>query len=132
MQSRLSPIVLIYLIGEAGYRVYRFDRLKRDFPAHSRYVLSSFEGPLDLLDAKTGFGYKTSTRVHQRLYDRDGKMLRHVSTEVTNNVGLISPTDAAMEKPASEYRIVVMGESFCATTSSVTWPRALEETRTIP
>jgi hypothetical protein len=120
-------LIVVYAFLEIGYRVYQFHKLESAGAIQLPHVFSSFESPLDVLDMKTGFAYKANTRVHQRLYDRNGVPAPHVSTIITNNFGLISPDDSALLKPKTEYRIAVIGDSFSATTpSSLTWPTALE------
>jgi hypothetical protein len=143
--------VLVYVGLECIYRVYRYEALEFDNPKpakvnlsgpanatgvvesvsdYARYArsnISSFESPLDILDTETGFMYKPNTHVHQRLYDVDGNLLPHISTINTNNFGLISSADTVIAKPATEYRIAILGDSFCATTTSSTpWPLAFE------
>jgi len=120
-------LIVVYAFLEIGYRAHQFHKLESGDAVQLPHVFSSFESPLDVLDTKTGFAYKANTRVHQRLYDQNGVPAPHVSTIVTNNFGLISPDDSALLKPETEYRIAVIGDSFSATTtSSLTWPTALE------
>jgi hypothetical protein len=131
MCSRTLRWIVSLLLGyaslEMGYRVYQFHKLE-SVDVQLPQVFSSFESPLDELDTKTGFAYKADCHVHQRLYDRDGVPSPHVSTIATNNFGLISPDNSALAKPETEYRIAVIGDSFSATTtSSRTWPTALEQ-----
>jgi hypothetical protein len=41
---------------------------------------------------------------------------------------MIGSDDATIEKPPDEYRIVILGDSFCATTpSEVAWPALLQK-----
>jgi hypothetical protein len=120
-------LIVVYAFLEIGYRAYQFHKLESADAIQLPHVFSSFESPLDVLDTKTGFAYKANTRVHQRLYSEDGIPTPHVSTIITNNFGLISPDESALLKPPTEYRIAVIGDSFSATTtSSFTWPTALE------
>jgi hypothetical protein len=127
MLGGILGLLLVYVLLDIGYRAYQFHKLE-SAEVRLPHVFSTFESPLDVLDTKTGFAYKAGTRVHQRLYDQDGVPAPHVSTIVTNNVGLISPDNSVLAKPETEYRIAVIGDSFSATTtSSLTWPTALQQ-----
>jgi hypothetical protein len=142
-------IGIFYLVLEVGYRFYRYEVLisassqaasfsttgPRDangvvgsggeFDKYARSSFSSFEEPLDLLDTNTGFQYRPNTQVHQWLYDSEGNLLPHASNIHTNNFGSISPEPYTLAKPKTEFRIAVIGDSFCVTTtSSVAWPTA--------
>jgi hypothetical protein len=121
-------VVPVYCILEGGFRLYRFEKLKSEYSQKTRYGFSTFREPMYALDEQTGYAYVPQSRNRQWLYDRDNNLLPHSSGVVTNNFGMISPREAAIEKPKDEFRIAVLGDSFCATTvSDVTWPSALED-----
>jgi hypothetical protein len=121
-------VVLVYCVLEVGFRIYRFEKLKSQYAQKRRYGFSSFREPIYQLDQQTGYAYIPKSRDRQWLYDRDNNLLAHSSSVITNNFGMISPHDAAIDKPRGEFRIAVLGDSFCATTTSdVTWPAAFED-----
>jgi hypothetical protein len=130
-------VLVVYALLEIGGRIHQYHKLTSVDAVELPHVFSSFESPLDILNTQTGFAYKPETHVHQRLYDQNGVPAPHVSSIVTNNFGLISPDSSQSVKPATEFRIAVIGDSFSATTTStLTWPTALEQIlnqdRTLP
>jgi len=120
-------IVLVYCVLEVGFRLYRFERLKSEYGQKTHYGFSTFRDRMYVLDEQTGYAYVPNSRNRCWLYDRDNNLLPHSSSVVTNDFGMISPNPAALDKPKDEFRIAILGDSFCATTTSdVTWPAALE------
>ncbi|MGA8232449.1 MAG: SGNH/GDSL hydrolase family protein [Candidatus Acidiferrales bacterium] len=77
---------------------------------------------------EAGYAYQSNASNHQWLYDADDDLQSHESEIITNNMAMFgSPTDVKTAKGPDEFRIAILGDSFCATTTStVPWPTALE------
>jgi hypothetical protein len=121
-------VVLIYAVSEAGFRIYQFAQLTSQAAKYTHYSFTSFQSPIFVLDVHTGFAYRPHSHNHLWFYDSTNKLLTRGSNVVTNNFGMIGSDDVTMEKPKEEYRIAVLGDSFCATTpSDVTWPAELQK-----
>ncbi|MFZ0908860.1 MAG: SGNH/GDSL hydrolase family protein [Candidatus Acidiferrales bacterium] len=124
----VGRVVLAYVVLEGGFRFYRYERLKSSVDEQIHYSFSSFKAPLYTVDAEAGYAYQPNARNHQWLYDKDNDLVPHDSEIATNNMGMFgSSTDIQAAKGPDEFRIAVLGDSFCATTTStVPWPTALE------
>lgn len=122
----LAALLVVYIASELVYRLYLHHQLEHTSLQHMRYGSSSTEAPLYSLDRQAGYSYRPNVRLHLRLYDEQGNFVRE-NQLVSNNFGHLELEDDAMEKPASEFRIAVLGDSFSATIpSNVTWPTELE------
>jgi hypothetical protein len=125
----LVCILVFYVICEIGFRVYKYERLSAEFERNTRYSFSSFQRVIYKTDPEVGYDYLPNSHNRQWLYDKDGSPLPHNSHIVTNNMGMFSPDDVQVTKSPDEYRVAVLGDSFCATTTSdVVWPTVLQET----
>lgn len=119
--------LLVCVVLEAGFRVYKYFQLKSEVPRSTRYSFSSFKAPIYELDRDTGFAYVANSRNGQWLYDDENRLVSRGSNVIINNFNMMTPADVTLEKPADEFRIAVLGDSFCATTTSdLTWTAALE------
>lgn len=124
----LAFVLLAYLIAEAVFRVSRYEDLKAQFAQNTHYQFSSFAEPIYRVDRSVGYAYLPNTRNRQWLYDRDGNLLPHESHIAINNAGMMLPANISLQKQPNEFRIAILGDSFCATTTSdVNWPMALQE-----
>ena len=120
-------VLLACVALEAGFRVYKYFQLKSDSERTTRYSFSSFKSPIYELDRDTGYAYVANSRNNQWLYDDENRLVSRASNIIINNFGMMTPSDVTIEKPADEFRIAVLGDSFCATTTSdLTWTAALE------
>jgi len=121
-------LVFIYVILEIAFRIHRYEKLTGEFEQNTRYAFSSFQQPLYTVDTAVGYAYIANSRNRQFLYKQDGELLPHNSHIMTNNAGMFSPYNVQLEKKPDEYRIAVLGDSFCATTTSdVVWPTVLQD-----
>ena len=119
----LLAALLVYVAAESAVRLYKHNRAKSGF---HNFAFSSSEAPLYVLDEATGFCYAPNARLTWGFYDEEDR-LQWKSEVRVNNAGQIAPRDASVEKPASVFRIVVLGDSFSANTfHPITWPMALE------
>jgi hypothetical protein len=122
----IAALLVIYVISEAAYRLYLHHRLEHDFGQYGRYGCSTTEAPLYVFDPDTGYSYRPNAKLHLRLYDQENNLVRE-NNVIVNNSGHLSLSDDFIEKPKSEFRIAVLGDSFSATTpSDVTWPTLLQ------
>ncbi|MGH7896701.1 MAG: hypothetical protein ACREQQ_02050, partial [Candidatus Binatia bacterium] len=113
-----------YVCCEAAYRVWRYRELVALDALSKVRVL---EAPLVRFDEQIGFRYIPRTVTRHLTLDADNRV-SHVNTIAVNNLGHVSPRDDAVEKPASEYRIAVVGDSFTACTFNDTpWAVTLED-----
>jgi hypothetical protein len=122
----IAVVLGVYLVAEVTYRLYLHHKLEINAAQHLRYGFSSTEAPLYTVDEKTGYAYLPSLRLYLRLYDVQGQFVRenHI---VTNNYGHLEAESDSLDKPTSEFRIAVIGDSFSATIpSNVPWPTALQ------
>jgi len=122
-----ATVAVLYVLADGGYRIYQHRELERDALRHMAYNFSSVEAPLYALDEGVGYSYRANLRLHFRLYDRQGNLVRE-NQLVSNNFGHLELEDDSLEKPDSEFRIAVLADSFAATTTSdVTWPTYLQQ-----
>jgi lysophospholipase L1-like esterase len=121
-------IVVIYVLLEAGFRLYRYEQLASEVGKNTHYRFSSFKEAIYKVDSSAGYAYLPNSHNRQFLYDENGNLLPHDSRIVTNNMGMFSSVDAQVDKAPDEFRIAILGDSFCATTTSdVVWPTALQD-----
>ncbi|MGC1684157.1 MAG: hypothetical protein WA734_00930, partial [Candidatus Acidiferrales bacterium] len=125
----LGWVLLAYFVLEVGFRFYHYEQLKSNVDKNTHYSFSSFKAPLYTVDLEAGYAYQPNARNHQWLYDKDNNLVPHDSEVVTNDMGMFGASDDVREtKRPDEFRIAVLGDSFCATTTStVPWPTALEK-----
>lgn len=128
MVRTLLWLVLVYAVLEVAFRIHRYEKLAGEFEQNTRYAFSSFQQPLYKVDTSVGYRYVANSHNRQFLYSQDGGLLPHNSHIMTNNAGMFSPYNVQLEKKPDEYRIALLGDSFCATTTSnVVWPTVLED-----
>jgi hypothetical protein len=123
----LASLIALYVLSDVAYRIWLRHQLGHNAYEHTKYGFSSTELPLYALDRQAGYAYRPNLSLHFRLYDGNNHLVRenHLNT---NNFGHLELEDDSIAKPASEFRIAVLGDSFSATpTSDVTWPTDLEE-----
>lgn len=121
-------LVFIYVLLEIGFRIHRYEKLAGEFEQNTRYAFSSFQQPLYKVDTAVGYAYIADSRNRQFLYKQDGELLPHNSHIMTNDAGMFSPYNLRLDKQPGEYRIAVLGDSFCATTTSdIVWPTVLQD-----
>jgi hypothetical protein len=119
-------VVLVVALAAAafGSRLY----ISRQLDA--RYIKSPIwltESPLYAFDAGVGYRYVANARVHLSMFGANNQFVRR-STVTVNNAGHLSPEDDFVEKPASEFRIAALGDSFTSCPSSdVSWPTLAEK-----
>jgi hypothetical protein len=120
----VAAILLVFgVIAEGAGRVYWHHHLLR---RHMRYGCSTMDGPLYMLDPQAGYSYVPDAKLHLTLYDEEYRPLR-TNNVIVNNFGHLSLDNDSMQKPPSEFRVAVIGDSFSATTpSDITWPTLLQ------
>jgi hypothetical protein len=111
-----------YLLVEAGHRFYAYHRILADIVTATVVQIPTDGQPSSVYDALIGYRYRPNIEVgpaavpfpvHYR----------------TNRHGLIAREDFPTEKPADEFRIGVIGDSFTANvTSTLRWTDVLEDT----
>jgi hypothetical protein len=117
-------LVVVLALAAFGSRLY----ISRQLDA--RYIKSPIwltESPLYAFDAGIGYRYVANARVHLAMFGPNNHFVRS-SLVMVNNAGHLSPDDDSIEKPASEFRIAALGDSFTACPSSdVSWPTLAEK-----
>lgn len=120
----VASTVLTYSICEAVYRYSEYRQLVSG-KVHPDVVT---ESPTDRFDPQTGYSYIPNTRTRYQKFTSDGEPLPVDNVIRFNNKGHVSWNDDRVEKPASEFRIAVLGDSFTAALEmSKPWPDVLEE-----
>ena len=124
----LVSIALTLVVSEIGYRLYQYQTLpgqlfalvKAQLPTNYGARTANSSTQLLLADAHTGYVYAPNfegTRGHP-----------WHSRFRTNSHGHVSKFEYPRQKPAGEYRIAVIGNSFTANiTNNVRWTEVLEE-----
>ena len=119
----IVAVFVLYLVADLIYRLVVYHRLKAGYEEFSFWTT---ELPLYVFDPQIGYRYNPGVRVQLRMHDAEGNLL-HSSAVQVNNHGHLSPRDDQYDKPASEFRIGVLGDSFTACPhSDVSWPTLLE------
>lgn len=122
----MVALLVVYVVCDAAYRIYLHHHFESSYEQYTRYGCSTTEAPLYAFDPETGYSYNANIKVRLNLYDEEGNLVRQ-NNVIVNNFGHLSLTDDFMDKPRSEFRIAVLGDSFSATTpSNVTWPTLLQ------
>jgi hypothetical protein len=116
----LASLVVGYLICEAGYRIYHYVTLPDLLYAEvAQYSAVDSNATSYLFDAYTGYRYVPSVEGR-----RGAPWFSHWRT---NSHGHVSQFEYPQRKPAGEYRIAVVGDSFTANiTNNVRWTELLE------
>lgn len=120
----LIVLGLCYVVADVAYRLYAYHRLESSY---KEYLFWTTEALLYDFDPDIGYRYHAGAHVHLRMYSAKDHLL-HSSTLAVNNLGHLSPEPDSFEKPASEFRIVTLGDSFTSCPhSDISWPTALQD-----
>lgn len=113
-------VLVTYVVVEVAYRVWQHQTLpQRLFPI-VKGLAASDRGHNYVYDAKTGYRYPARFKA-----DRGHPWFSHWET---NSHGHVARSEYPREKPAGEYRIAVVGDSFTANiTNNLRWPDELED-----
>ncbi|HLN11343.1 MAG TPA: hypothetical protein VK281_20635 [Xanthobacteraceae bacterium] len=111
-----------YLLVEAGYRLLQYRAMLRDIVAAATVQIPTDGRPSSVYDPFTGYRYRPNIEV--------GPATAPFPVHYrTNSHGLIAREDFPLAKPAGEYRIGVVGDSFTAdVTSTLRWTDVVEDT----
>jgi hypothetical protein len=121
--SYVVAILVSCVIAEGTGRLYWHHHLLRQ---HVRYGCSTTEAPLYILDPQVGYSYTPNAKLHLTLYDEENRPVR-TNNVIVNNFGHLSLDNDSTQKPPSEFKIAVIGDSFSATTpADITWPTLLQ------
>src|SRR5437879_5075613 len=104
----LVSILIGYVIADGAYRVYHYFRLRS--AGASGYPFSYVEKPMYVFDRQIGYRYSPNINLSVMQFDAKDKLLRSNSVR-TNNVGHVSPTDDSVDKPNTEFRVAILGDS---------------------
>lgn len=117
----IASTLLGYLLVEAGYRVLQYRAMLRDIVAAATVQIPTDGRPSSVYDPFTGYRYRPGIEV--------GPATAPFPVHYrTNSHGLIAREDFPVAKPAGEYRIGVVGDSFTANvTSTQRWTDVLED-----
>jgi hypothetical protein len=119
----LISILLTYLLLEVGYRLYTRWQLAASYQP---FNIVTHNIPMLTFDAQVGYRYLPNLDVEVNIYDGSNQLIR-ASRYHTNNMGLVSQFDSAVEHPAQVYRIALIGDSYTAsTTHNIAWGDTLE------
>jgi len=117
--------VVTLAIIEKVYRSNLYEDLVSKKDARTVYAFTTTTSPLYQYDPVAGYSYVPYADVKWRFYSSDNRFLRETSCKV-NNMGHLDPRDYTVEKPANEYRIACIGDSFTGTPQNeVQWSSAL-------
>lgn len=120
----LVSVLVTYVALDIGYRIYRRYKIASEY---TEYYFQGIDQPVYLFDEQIGYRYKPNSQVLYANFDKTNEVLQSNHFKV-NNMGHISPTDDAVAKPASEFRIGILGDSFTASIHNDTpWPSLLEQ-----
>jgi hypothetical protein len=134
----LVSLFCTYVVVEVAWRIGRYRKLEAECLVLLRQESDSGSGSADdmllqqihllrkysVFDPHTGFRYKPHVQVD---LVAPGSNLSPRRWQ-TNGHGHVSRVDYPVAKPADEFRIAVIGDSFAAgVTNSVRWPDVLEE-----
>ena len=119
----IGAALVTYYCCEA---VYRFGKYRQLIEADFKFNAVS-EDPILKFNGNTGFSYIANTKTQYRKFSRnDGQLLIDHTLHV-NNAGHVSKRDVVVEKPDSEFRIAVLGDSFTAALEmDEPWPDRLQ------
>jgi hypothetical protein len=117
----LASIFISYFLVEVGYRYFQYHSLLDEIVA-AAVVQTPMDGEGSSIDdPHVGYRYRANIEV--------GPAARPFPVHYrTNSHGLIAREDFPLAKPAGEYRIGVVGDSFTANvTSTLRWTDVLED-----
>jgi hypothetical protein len=130
ISRRVSPVDVLmviastlcaYLVVEAGYRLQHYRGMLHEIVAAATVQIPTDGRPSSVYDPFTGYRYRPNIEV--------GPATSPFPVHYrTNSHGLIARKDFPIAKPAGEYRIGVIGDSFTANvTSTLRWTDVLED-----
>lgn len=120
----LASLAAVYACAEGVYRFYRYGQLKDQSVLPRVRVI---EAPLVRFDAELGFRYIANTTTRHFALDAANR-ITHENTVRVNNLGHVSPRADFVEKPADEFRVALLGDSFTACIfNNVPWSVVLED-----
>lgn len=113
----ILSVCICYCIMEVGYRIYTYYHLRSELIKTASAVNAS--GPRGrVFDEALGFRYVPNFSYKDASWN----------SWKTNSLGHVSNEEYPRQKPSSEYRIVVIGDSFAAgIMSNVRWTDVLQE-----
>jgi hypothetical protein len=117
----IASTLIGYALVEAGYRFYRYRAMLHDIVAAATVQIPTDGRPSSVYDPFTGYRYRPNIEV--------GPATSPFPVHYrTNSHGLIAREDFPPAKPAGEYRIGVVGDSFTANvTSTLRWTDVTED-----
>jgi hypothetical protein len=119
----LVSFLFSFLILEAGYRVYRFNKLMNDY---APYPYLSVEGSLYNFDVMMGYRYVPEMTHRLTWVTADGEIAGEHEFSV-NNAGIIAHEPVSRTAPVGEYRILLLGDSYTASMTNPTpWAEFLQ------
>jgi len=120
-------LLFTYIASDAAYRIYTYAKAMRYAKGSDQYKFLSVPTPLYVFDQGTGYRYKAHSQFRLMQFDGNNNLWQSNVLKV-NNMGHISPTDDVIQKPKSEFRIAILGDSFTASiTNEIPWPAILEQ-----
>jgi hypothetical protein len=117
----LASILISYLLVEVGYRYFQYHSMLDEIVAAAVVQTPTDGEGSSIDDPRVGYRYRADIEV--------GPATRPFPVHYrTNSHGLIAREDFPLVKPADEYRIGVVGDSFTANvTSTLRWTDVLED-----
>lgn len=114
------------IFGEIAYRAW----LYWTYAVNGEYTVVTVDYPPSdtkfYSDGNVLGGYPPNVRFSFRQYGVDGAFQQSSYVRV-NNLGWVSPYDFALSKPASEYRIAILGDSLTASVNNnIPWPSVVQ------
>lgn len=113
--------LLGYAAMEVGYRLYQYSTIAKSLLVNVRAQLPGPAAERSVFDRYTGYRYKSNFafRSETSPFPIDWR---------TNSHGLIAREEFSVQKPAREFRIGLIGDSFTANvTNTVRWGDVLED-----
>lgn len=116
-------VLLMYGILEIAYRIVLYQQRVNGYEAFPFWWTDQ---PFHIFDAQTGYTYPPNKTIRHTLTTVENTSVigHHVAV---NHVGALSPDDVPAQKPADEYWIALIGDSFTASIFNETpWAIVLE------
>lgn len=120
----LGATFVSYYVCEAVYRSSKYMQLIDG----TYFPVSVTETPFQRFDPDTGFSYLPNTITRFLKFNPDDERLLVDNTIHINNKGHVSRNDDLFEKPAAEFRIAMLGDSYTACLEMrEPWPDILQK-----